>query len=136
MISSRRQFALMLAAACIALGLGIRANLLPLPPLLITYTPDVLWAMMVFALATFIAPHHSPPVVALAALGFALIMECSQLYQAEWINDLRATRAGGLLLGHGFLWSDIVCYGVGVGVGVTFISLTGKYSRSIGFTRV
>ncbi len=119
MILSRRWFALLLAAVCVLLGLGIRAQLWPLPALVTTYAPDVLWAMMVFALATHLAPRQPPLVVALAALGFALLMECSQLYQAQWINEIRVTRIGGLLLGHGFLWSDVACYGVGVGLEVS-----------------
>ena len=44
-------------------------------------------------------------------------IEISQLYQAPWIDATRATRLGGLVLGHGFLWSDMVCYSVGIGVG-------------------
>ena len=118
MILSRRRFAFILAATCIMLGMGIRAGLVPLPALLSTYAPDMLWAMLVFFIAIFLAPRHPLPVMALAALGFALLMECSQLYQAPWINGLRGTRIGGLLLGHGFLWSDVICYGVGVGLGI------------------
>jgi hypothetical protein len=109
-----RGFAFIHIAVCVVLGLGIRADLLPLPALLTDYAPDVLWAMMVFALAVLIAPRQPLPVVALAALGFALVMECSQLYQAQWMNEIRATRVGGLLLGHGFLWSDVMCYIFGI----------------------
>ena len=41
----------------------------------------------------------------------------SQLYHAEWIDNIRATTLGGLVLGYGFLWSDLVAYTIGVGVG-------------------
>ncbi len=121
MILSRRRFAFILAIACIVLGLGIRAGLVPLPALLSTYAPDVLWAMLVFFIAIFLAPRQPLTVVALAALGFALMMECSQLYQAPWINGLRDTRIGGLLLGHVFLWSDVACYtsGIALATGLT-----------------
>ena len=40
--------------------------------------------------------------------------ETSQLYHAPWIDRIRATTLGGLVLGFGFLWSDIACYTVGV----------------------
>jgi hypothetical protein len=30
---------------------------------------------------------------------------------------IRETRWGGILLGHGFLWSDWVLYAIGVGLG-------------------
>lgn len=55
--------------------------------------------------------------MALAALIFSYGIEISQLYHASWIDALRAYRLGGLVLGFGFLWSDMVCYTVGVGFG-------------------
>ena len=55
--------------------------------------------------------------IALFALTVAWGIEFSQLYQADWINEIRATRIGGLLLGHGFLLSDIIVYALGVGIG-------------------
>ena len=42
----------------------------------------------------------------------------SQLYHAPWIDSIRHTTLGGLILGYGFLWSDLACYAVGVGLGV------------------
>ena len=56
--------------------------------------------------------------VALLALTFAWGIEFSQIYHAPWIDDIRATTLGALLLGAGFLWSDLVCYAVGVAIGV------------------
>jgi hypothetical protein len=35
-----------------------------------------------------------------------------------WIDLIRRTMLGGLALGYGFLWSDLACYAVGVGLGV------------------
>jgi len=48
------------------------------------------------------------------------MIEMSQLYQAEWINNIRHTTLGGLILGQGFLWSDIVAYTAGVIIGALF----------------
>ena len=48
---------------------------------------------------------------------FAVSVELSQLYHSPWIDQIRDTTVGGLILGYGFLWSDIVCYGVGIVVG-------------------
>ena len=36
-----------------------------------------------------------------------------------WIDSIRHTTLGGLVLGFGFLWSDLACYAAGVGLGVT-----------------
>ena len=51
---------------------------------------------------------------------FCYGIEVSQLYHAEWIDSIRATTLGGLVLGYGFLWSDLVAYTIGVGVGFLF----------------
>ena len=48
------------------------------------------------------------------ATGFSFVMELSQLYHSPWIDSLRQTRLGGLILGSDFLWIDLVRYSVGV----------------------
>jgi hypothetical protein len=35
-----------------------------------------------------------------------------------WIDGIRSTTLDGLVLGFGFLWSDLVCYLVGIAAGV------------------
>ncbi|GAB3705652.1 hypothetical protein GCM10027592_38340 [Spirosoma flavus] len=71
--------------------------------------------MIFFGFAT-IFRRWSTRTVAIATLGFSFGIEISQLYHAAWIDSLRATRLGGLILGFGFLWSDLICYSVGVGI--------------------
>lgn len=41
-------------------------------------------------------------------------IEASQLYQTDWINSIRGTVLGRLVLGQGFLWSDILAYIMGI----------------------
>jgi hypothetical protein len=36
---------------------------------------------------------------------------------SPWIDSIRHTTLGGLVLGYGFLWGDLVCYAVSVGLG-------------------
>jgi len=62
--------------------------------------------------------------VAVIALVFSYLIEFSQLYQATWINSLRANRIGGLVLGYGFLWSDLLCYTVGIAFGIMIEKIT------------
>ena len=81
------------------------------------YAGDCLWALMVFLGFAFIFRHWSTGAIAAAALGFCVSIEISQLYHAPWIDSLRATRLGGLILGFSFVWSDLLCYSVGVGLG-------------------
>ena len=74
--------------------------------------------MMVFWGIGFLFSKMAAAKVMLAALVFSFAIEFSQLYQADWINVLRHTTLGGLILGYGFLWSDLVCYTVGILIGV------------------
>ena len=115
----RNRFVYFLAGCIVVpLGLASRRFAAVLPEFIATYAGDTLWALMAFLTVAFIAPRWPSFRVALAALGHILLVEMSQLYHAPWIDTLRHTTLGGLLLGYGFLWSDLVCYTVGVGLGL------------------
>lgn len=75
---------------------------------------DVLWAAMIYFGFRFLGTQSSKQKTATIALSFCFLIEISQLYQAPWINAIRHTTLGGLVLGFGFLWSDLVGYCVGV----------------------
>src|SRR5207302_1729369 len=84
-----------------------------LPAALGKYPGDALWAGMVYWAVAFVAP--SAPIIRVAAYALAIcyLDEFSQLYQAAWINQIRATTIGHLLLGSTFSWLDVVAYTVG-----------------------
>ncbi len=82
------------------------------------YGGDVLWAVALYWLLTLVWPTARPWRLGLATFGLSALVEVSQLYHAPWIDAVRANRIGALVLGQGFLWSDLVCYAVGAGVGV------------------
>ncbi len=69
---------------------------------------------MVFWLVALLVPRAPTARLAAAALAIAVAVEISQLYRAPWLDAIRATRGGALVLGQGFLWSDLVCYTTGV----------------------
>jgi hypothetical protein len=100
------------------LGLASRQNAAALPVFVTDYAGDTLWALMVFAIVAFLVPRWSSLRVAAVALAIAYLVEASQLYHAAWIDRVRGTGIGGLALGFGFLWSDLVCYAAGVTLGV------------------
>ena len=81
------------------------------------YVGDVLWAMMIFLGFAFVFSKGSTRTIATAALAFCVSIELSQLYHAAWIDRVRATTLGGLVLGYSFGWSDLVCYALGIGLG-------------------
>ncbi len=101
----------------ISLGLASRSKQISLPQFIADYAGDTLWALLVFLLIGFLFPTLSTRRVAILAALFSLLIELSQLYHAPWIEAIRHTRLGGLVLGYGFLWSDLACYAVGVACG-------------------
>ena len=108
---------LILLVITIVTGLASRHFSSYLPHWVQLYLGDALWALMVFLLFGFFLHKKSTLWIAIVALVFSYSIEISQLYQAPWIDALRANPLGGLILGFGFLWSDLVCYTVGVGFG-------------------
>lgn len=104
----------------IILGLSSRKFAYALPELLNDYLGDTLWALMIFIGFGFLFPKIETKKLAFISLIFCCGIEMSQLYHAEWIDNIRATTLGGLMLGYGFLWSDLVAYTIGVGVGFLF----------------
>jgi Protein of unknown function (DUF2809) len=69
---------------------------------------------MVFWLLALLRRADATRHLALGAVAIAFVVELSQLYRAPWIDAVRATTAGALVLGQGFLWSDLASYLVGV----------------------
>ncbi|PWN74994.1 DUF2809 domain-containing protein [Bacillus paranthracis] len=104
----------------IILGLSSRKFAFALPALLNDYLGDALWALMIFIGFGFLFPKIEMKKLAFVSLMFCYGIEVSQLYHAEWIDSIRATTLGGLVLGYGFLWIDLVAYTIGVGVGFLF----------------
>jgi VanZ family protein len=72
---------------------------------------------MVFWGVGFLLTQKSSGFVASITLAFSIFIELSQLYHAEWIDAIRHTTLGGLILGFGFLWSDVICYTIGAAMG-------------------
>lgn len=85
-----------------------------LPVFVANYSGDTLWAAMVYFGFRFLFPFSPAIRTACWALLFSYCIEISQLYQADWINAIRGTTLGALILGHGFLWTDMICYTVGI----------------------
>jgi hypothetical protein len=117
MIRNRKTY-IVLIILTIIIGLASRKFPHLFPVFFATYLGDTLWALLVFWLLGFLFPKRSTFWVTTCALIFSYLIEISQLYHAEWIDALRATTFGALVLGHGFLWSDIFCYTIGIAIGV------------------
>ncbi|MCP5520598.1 MAG: DUF2809 domain-containing protein [Verrucomicrobiales bacterium] len=108
-----------LLAVVIATGLFSRSALAErLPAFIVTYAGDTLWAVALFLFIGFVRPGIPTGTAACVTVAIAFAVEFSQLYQADWIRTIRHNRIGALLLGNGFLGSDLVCYTVGCLLGV------------------
>ncbi|UOY94409.1 DUF2809 domain-containing protein [Ectobacillus sp. JY-23] len=109
------------------LGLLVRKSSFALPALVNTYAGDLLWALLIFIGFGILFPHYRTKTMMLISISFCYGIELSQLYQADWIQELRQTPLA-LVLGHGFLWSDLLAYTLGVVLG-TFMEkkIDGKY---------
>lgn len=107
----------LLAPAVIAMGLLWRSGLIPLPASLSNHGGDALWALMVFVGFGFLFPQASTRTTALLALAFSWSVEFSQLHHAPWIDALRATLPGRLVLGNTFHGIDLFAYALGIASG-------------------
>jgi len=109
-----------LVVVTILAGLASRHFAGFLPQWVQLFLGDTLWALMVFFIMGFIFNHKTSLWIAIASILFSFSIEISQLYHAPWIDTLRSYRIGGLVLGYGFLWSDLICYSMGIGFGYFF----------------
>lgn len=104
-------------ALVIGTGLVWRSGLLPFPPFLTKYGGDSLWALVVFLWFGFVFRRSSTWRIALGALCFAWSVEFLQLYHAPWIDEIRSTRLGRLVLGTTFNAPDLIAYAIGIALG-------------------
>jgi len=88
---------------------------------------DILWGLMVYFIVRFLFINQSIKWVSIISLLFCYAIEFSQLYRAPWINNIRHTVIGGLVLGEIFVWGDLLCYIVGIGIGILINSWLGKH---------
>lgn len=84
-------------------------------------TGDALWAVMVYCLLRVIFPMTRLLYIALGSLAVSYCVEFSQLIRWPWLVEFRSTTIGHLMLGQGFLWSDLIAYTIGI---VLFYILT------------
>lgn len=125
----RRTAWISLILVVVLLGLGSRRFGPRLPGIVATYAGDTLWALAAFLGFGLLFPRISTWAVALLAMAFSVIIEMSQIYKAPWIDSIRRTALGGLVLGFDFVWSDLACYAAGVGLGI-LIELAVLHDRS------
>lgn len=114
--SRRRTVALVIGV--VVVGLPTRLAPEVMPPFMVQYGGDALWALLIYLILGLILPSSPGRRIAVLVLAAAWGIELSQLYQADWINAVRSVKLGGLILGNTFLWSDLLCYLCGIVAGL------------------
>nr|WP_256760680.1 DUF2809 domain-containing protein [Cohnella sp. WQ 127256] len=99
-----------------------------LPDLVANHFGDALWASMIYIGVRLLFVNRSFFWAAGVSLIFCYGIEFSQLYQADWINGIRNTFLGGLVLGKGFVMVDLIRYLVGIAASLGLDLLNRKYS--------
>lgn len=101
-------------AITILLGLASRNWSTLLPSFVAQNVGDILWAMMVYFGFRLLLVRKSALIAIWLSFLFSFGIELSQLYQEDWINQIRRTTLGALILGKGFLVEDLVRYTAGI----------------------
>jgi len=95
----------------IVITLGILSRKIGAVPI---FFGDALYAVMVYFGLRMLFNNLGLEKTAILALVFCFCIEFLQLYNAEWMLEIRRTTAGHYVLGQGFLWSDLAYYTLGV----------------------
>jgi len=90
---------------------------------------DVLWATMIYFMLRFFLLNASVQKIALISIIISYAIEFSQLYKANWIDNLRHTFPGRMILGETFFWGDLVSYTAGILIGVLVDNIVKKGRR-------
>lgn len=81
------------------------------------YLGDILYGLMFYYIFSFIFINSDRKKLLLITIIYLSFIEVSQLYRNEFLDNLRNTLIGHLVLGKGFLLSDIFSYILGSLIG-------------------
>lgn len=98
----------------IAAGLASRRWPWLLPEALGKYPGDALYAVMIYWLVALAHPRGGLVRSGTFALAICFAIECLQLWQPPWLQAIRATTIGHLVLGSHFHAPDLLAYAIGV----------------------
>ncbi|MEF9967528.1 MAG: DUF2809 domain-containing protein [Longicatena sp.] len=108
----KRIYYILLLMFVIFLGLYSRTSY-PQPFIFHKYGGDVLYAMMVYIGIAICFPSWNIKKIGFFSIIFCFLIEGSQCLNLNWLVYARTTWLR-YLIGQGFIWSDLLCYCVGV----------------------
>jgi Protein of unknown function (DUF2809) len=80
---------------------------------------EIFWILLI----VFLFPKVSPRLAAIAIFLVTSGFEVLQLWQPAWLQAIRATLPGRLLLGNSFTWSDFFFYLIGCAIGWIWVEI-------------
>ena len=92
---------------------------------------DGLWTVAAYLAYVFLLPSATSWSLFALAGGTATVVEFSQLYHAPWIDVVRRTTPGGLLLGYGFDPFDLAWYWLAAAVCLAIDAASRRASRPL-----
>ncbi|WP_230679899.1 DUF2809 domain-containing protein [Pontibacter sp. 172403-2] len=95
----------------LVIGAGLLSRRVAGVPLMVG---DMLYAVMMYVIVRFFFRSARALIVAAVSAGICYAIEISQLCHPPLLLAIRRTPLGGLVLGQGFLWSDLAAYTLGV----------------------
>ena len=102
-----------LAGIAVLIALGLLSRRVKFVP---AACGDALWAMMVYCCFRIVLIRKPLVISAAAALIASFAVEFSQMLKPDWLVKIRSTFLGHMLLGQGFLWSDLLAYTIGIAI--------------------
>jgi Protein of unknown function (DUF2809) len=111
--------------AIVPLGYAIRFSHI-LPEYFHDVGGSIAYQILLMLLVLFIYPSANLRLTAIWACVVSCAIESLQLYQPPWLQAIRATLPGRLILGTTFLWSDFPAYFVGSYLGWLWVQWLGK----------
>ena len=100
-------------AVCVGLGLLTKIYQGPFDGWIKGSSGGIFYVLFFCLFARFVFSKTSHIVLVVGVLLATCAVEFSQLYQAQWLNQIRANHWARLLLGNQFAWSDFPPYLVG-----------------------
>ncbi|MFK7970906.1 MAG: DUF2809 domain-containing protein [Bacteroidia bacterium] len=97
----------------ITIGVGLFSRTRFIPELIYPYLGDFLYTLMFYFLFAFLFPKNAPKYHLMLSIGLCFLIEICQLNQSTMMLEIRSSWLGGMILGHEFLWTDLVSYSLG-----------------------
>ncbi|MET3938694.1 hypothetical protein ABIC22_001506 [Paenibacillus sp. PvP094] len=114
MLIRERRIYFIAVVITMAAGLASRRYGDMLPVFLHDHAGDALWAGMIYFGFRMVWIRRSKAWAFLLSFVFSWVIEFSQMIQMPWLNEVRSTMLGALILGHGFLAIDLIRYTAGI----------------------